>query len=111
MSSWTYVPEYWESGTVEERIHYLRRVVLVHSVLYYSMGDSVVPDYQFDNWAKELAGLQKTHPEASERVYYHRDAFADFTGETGFDLPLTDEGAIRAAERILSWKEKAVAKD
>lgn len=100
MSSWTYVPEYWEIGTVEERIHRLRRVVLAHSVLYYSMGESVVPDTQFDAWAYELVELQKTHPESSKRVLYHQEAFADFTGETGFDLPLTDAGAIRAAERM-----------
>lgn len=106
-----YVPEHWEPGTVEERIHYLRRVVLVHSVLYYSMGDSVVPDYQFDNWAKELAKLQVDSPEASERVYYHREAYRGFTGETGFDLPLTDEGAIRAAERMIQWKESALVED
>lgn len=100
MTDWTYVPEYWDIGTVEERIHRLRRIVLLHSVLYYSMGETLVPDAQFDKWAYELVELQKTHPEASGRVYYHRDAFADFTGETGFDLPLTDAGAIRAAERM-----------
>jgi len=96
----TYVPEHWEIGTVEERIHRLRRLVLAHSVLYYSMGETAVPDAQFDAWAYELVELQKTHPEASGRVYYHREAFADFTGETGFDLPLTEEGAVRAAERM-----------
>jgi hypothetical protein len=100
MTDWTYVPEYWDIGSVEERIHHLRRVVLAHSVLYYSMGDSVATDYQFDNWAKELAKLQIDNPEASESVHYHREAFRGFTGETGYDLPLTDEGAIRAAERM-----------
>lgn len=94
------MPEHWDNGTVEERIHRLRRIILLHSVLYYSMGTTLVEDAQFDAWAYELVELQKTHPEASERVYYHRDAFADFTGETGFDLPLTDTGAIRAAERM-----------
>jgi hypothetical protein len=106
MTEWVYVPEYWETGTVEERIHHLRRIVLSHSVLYYSIGDSVVSDYQFDTWARELAKLQIENPKASERVYYHREAFMGFTGETGYDLPLTDEGAIRAAERMLKGKEK-----
>jgi hypothetical protein len=100
VSDWVYVPEHWEPGTMEERIHRLRRIVLAHSVLYYSLGDSVVPDEQFDKWAYELVELQKTHPESAKRVLYHRDAFLDFTGETGFDLPLTDKGAIRAAERM-----------
>lgn len=85
---------------MEERIHHLRRLVLLHSVLYYRMGTTLVEDTQFDKWAYELVELQKTHPEAAERVYYHRDAFLDFTGETGFDLPLTDEGALRTAERM-----------
>jgi hypothetical protein len=104
MSEWVYVPEYWDLGTVEENIHRLRRVVLAHSVLYYKLGDSIVPDSQFDAWAYELVGLQKDHPEASEAVYYHREAFRGFTGETGYDLPLMDEGANRVAQRMLKRK-------
>lgn len=85
---------------IEELIHRRRRQVLVHSILYYRMGKSTLTDVQFDAWARELAKLQKDNPEASERVEYMREEFSDFSGETGYHLPLMDENATRVAELV-----------
>ncbi|QED11640.1 hypothetical protein PP914_gp151 [Arthrobacter phage Qui] len=95
-----YRQEHWDPDTIEELIHRRRRQVLVHSVLYYRLDTNVVEDHIFDSWARELARLQRAHPEASERVIYHRDAFVNFNGETGHYLPLLDVQATEAAFRL-----------
>lgn len=86
---------------VAELIHRRRRQVLVHSILYYRLGESIVPDGTFDRWARELAALQRAHPETSEGVEYMLDAFRDYTGETGYHLPLADERATRVARHLI----------
>lgn len=86
---------------VEERINRLRRQVLVHSIIYYRLGTSVIDDSVFDSRARELAQLQKDHPKQSENVEYMREAFRDFTGETGYHLPLDDERAYNVALEIV----------
>lgn len=85
---------------IQELIHRRRRQVLIHSILYYQFNTNTVPDVQFDLWAQELAKLQADHPEDSEAVEYHREAFRGFTGETGFDLPLWDRQAQSVAQKI-----------
>jgi hypothetical protein len=100
-SEFVYQPEHWDLGTVEERIHHLRRLVLLHSILYYRFDNPIISDGQFDSWARELAKKQKDNPEASERVHYHKEAFRDFEGETGFHLPLEDERTLARATKIL----------
>lgn len=96
-----YIPEYWEVGSVEELIHRRRRNVLLHSVLYYRFDTSIIDDNTFNAWALELARLQKAFPEASERVHYHRDAFRDFSGETGYHLPMDDRRVMNSAYRAM----------
>lgn len=89
---------------VAELIHRRRRQVLVHSIIYYRLDTSILSDSQFDNWARELAQLQKDHPEVSESVEYMRDEFRDFAGETGHHLPLMDERASNIANLLLGLK-------
>lgn len=85
---------------MQELIHRRRRQVLVHSILYYSYSVNLIPDSQFDSWAQELARLQREFPEHSEAVEYQLEAFRDFTGETGFHLPLHDKDATRIAKQL-----------
>lgn len=91
---------------IEELIHRRRRQVLVHSILYYNMGESILPDATFDKWARELAKLQKDHQQLSESIPYMRYAFADFEGETGYHLPLMDRRANKIAEELLETYNK-----
>jgi hypothetical protein len=95
-----YVQETWDKGTVEERIHHLRRIVLVHSILYYHLDANIVPDAVFDRWSYELARLQKENPKASERVAYHLEGFRDYDGSGGSQLPLRDVRALNNALRL-----------
>ena len=80
---------YWSPRT---RISMLQRWLIVHSILYYELDNSVVSDKMFDSNAKQLVAMQYDYPEdAQESQYYY--VFYDFDGSTGFDLfdRLTDE--------------------
>ncbi|UVK63565.1 DNA ligase [Arthrobacter phage Janeemi] len=96
--------------TIAARIERRRRQILVHSVLYYRLDSSLIPDATYDAWAQELIRLQAEHPEISESVDYHLDAFRNFTSSTGFDLPLTDERANRVARDLLLYSERTTTK-
>lgn len=87
-----------------------RRQILVHSIHYYRLDSSLIPDATYDAWAQELIRLQAEHPEISESVAYHRDAFRNFTSSTGYDLPLDDERANRVARDLLTYSERTTAK-
>jgi NAD-dependent DNA ligase len=84
-----------------ELIHRRRRQILLHSILYYKHDATLIPDATYDAWAQELIRLQAEHPEASEGVACHREAFRAFTSSTGFDLPLDDVRANRVARDLL----------
>lgn len=86
---------------IEELIHRRRRQLLVHSIIYYRLGETIIPDAVFDSWAKELAALQRDNLQLSESIPYMRYQFSDWTGETGFHLPLMDRAAGKVAEELL----------
>lgn len=85
------------------KINQRRRQVLIHSTLYYRLDKTIVEDRQFDRWAYELVELQREHPEVSEAVTYHLNAFRTFDGTTGFDLPIEDPEALRMATLIYEY--------
>lgn len=83
-----------------------RHQMLIHSYLYYHKDVNVISDKQFDAWARELAQLQRDNPELSEKVFYYKDAFRNFDGTTGCDLPYTDARIVRKAELLLESVNK-----
>lgn len=90
---------------IAELIHRRRRQILVHSILYYNFNDSIIDDYTYDLWARELASLQRDHAHISELVHYHSKAFKDFTHSvTGFNLPLDDPRANAVAQSLLDHR-------
>lgn len=95
-----------DPGVVAALIERRRRQILVHSILYYRLDSSLIPDATYDAWAQELIRLQADHPEVSESVPYHLDAFRNFTSSTGYDLPLDDERANRVARDLLTYHER-----
>lgn len=87
-----------ELGSAAEKIKRRRLQILVHSCMYYELDDSIVDDSVFDDWCKELVELQRDNPDAySDRF---DEAFEDFTGETGFNLPLRDPWVYGTAKRL-----------
>lgn len=75
---------YWSDST---KISQLQRRIIVHSILYYEMNNSVITDKQFDAMCQQLVDLQNVveYKEFRSSTYYY--AMYDFEGSTGFDIP------------------------
>lgn len=71
----------------EAKIRRLRKIILALSVLYYERDQSAVPDWYYDTLSVELAFMQTLHPQVECPL---REAFADWTGETGAFLPFNE---------------------
>ena len=93
-----------EAGSAAEKIKRRRLQVLVHSCMYYELDQSIVDDDIFDGWCNELVELQKDNP----GVYSDRfdEWFDDFTGETGFNLPLRDPWVYGTAKNLLDMQDQ-----
>lgn len=71
---------------IEEKISYLQRRVIVHSILYYLMDSSVISDRDFDAISRQLVDMMKFVPiEVCEKSRYWYCMY-NFDGNTGFDL-------------------------
>ena len=68
-----------------ELINRRRFQVLVHSYIYYKLGDCIIDDYTWSMWAKELYDLQNEYPEEAEKAPLN-NIFKDFDYSTGSDL-------------------------
>mgnify|MGYP002677660661 CR=1 FL=1 len=72
---------------ITAKIRQRRWQMLVHSRLYYIDDDPIVSDSQWQQWANELRDLQQENPELT-KIGLYDDKFADWTGDTGYHLPL-----------------------
>lgn len=73
---------YWSKRT---KIELLQKWIIVHSVLYYELNDSVVSDYMYDINCNQLVEYIKKYPKSFRKSNYHL-IFKDFDGSTGFHL-------------------------
>lgn len=78
--------------TPTERIQLLQRSILVNSFAYYELDGNLLSDFQYDENAKQLAGLKKQYPAEFKRSRYF-EYFKDYGAEddgahytSGFDL-------------------------
>ena len=95
---------------IAEKIQQRRLQILIHSCLYYEFNTNVVADAVWDKWAKELVKLQSDYPDIAKQVMY-AEAFKEFDGSTGFDLPIKDEWVCKKAMQIgKCGKKKEVAR-
>lgn len=85
-----------------ERIIKLRRLLTIHSYIYYHMGTSLVSSDTWDVWAKELVDLQEKH--GNKHGLYDR-YFHDWDGTTGMHLP-QDEYVRTKAEQLVNYHNK-----
>lgn len=83
---------------ISNLIDNLRRWISLHSFLYYQKNEPVVSDEAWDRKARKLARVQHTH--GYDAGSWQNEAFEDFTGDTGFHLPFTDEIRQKATELI-----------
>ena len=91
---------------IKELILRIRRQILVNSCIYYRFGKAVITDKQFDKWAYELADLQKKYPDLAVECGCFNEEFKDWTGESGYQLPLWGNWVERKAQQILDYAEE-----
>lgn len=74
---------YWSNIT---KVSYLQRRIIVHSIIYYELDNSVIADRQFDMLSNQLVEMQNelSSKEFKETTYYY--ALHDFDGTTGFHI-------------------------
>lgn len=73
---------YNSAESTQEAIR-LRRLVILHSIIYYSHNTSIIPDSLFDDICKRLVDLQE---KAGSSFDYFDEEFKDFDGSTGMHL-------------------------
>lgn len=80
----SHVPAIYWSDNV--KISYLQRRVIVYSIMYYELDQSVVSDKKYDAISKQLVSMmQETSEKELEKTDYWYCMY-DFDGSTGFDL-------------------------
>lgn len=95
---------------IAAKIQQRRYQILVHSLLYYALDITLVPDAKWAEWAKELVQLQHTHADTASRVIF-AEAFKSFDGSTGYNLPYNDEQVVNIAHRLLQREKSAESAD
>lgn len=74
---------YWSDIT---KCSYLQRRILVHSILYYELNESVITDQEFDSLCKQLLVIQENIDQEEYQQTKYYEQFKSFEGSTGFDL-------------------------
>ena len=86
---------------IRELINRRRRQILVHSIIYYRLNESLISDDIWSELALELENLQNKYPEIAATCVY-ADAFLNFDHSTGCNLPLDDPWGLAKARQLLS---------
>lgn len=98
--SWsTHACNFFAATDVVNRVEHLRRLMLIHSCIYYEMDANVVSDHKWQEWADELATLQLLH---GHKFGFYDTAFDGWDGSTGHHLPLRDAAVVMVAQRLLA---------
>lgn len=63
------------------------------------MSESIISDWQWTQWAKELADLQHKYPDISSQAPLY-EYFKGFEGDSGCDLPLDNPYFVAKAMYI-----------
>ena len=75
--------KYWSDQT---KISLLQRRILVYSIQYYKLSETVIPDKEYDSISRQLLQLQKTASKEDKEGSQYWYVFNDFDANTGFDL-------------------------
>lgn len=102
MSEWARQASHSNAGRlVINRVQHLRRLMLVHSCIYYELDDSIVSDHQWTEWAQELYRIQHWF---GHWFNFYDALFAGWNGSTGHHLKY-DADVIRVARRLLGQQK------
>lgn len=90
---------------VKERIEYLRKKLLVHSIIYYRLNENLISDKKWAEWALELEQLTKEYPYIAQNTFLAEE-FKDFDHSTGYNLPLETPWAVQKAMELVEYYKK-----
>lgn len=88
---------------VKDRIIHLRRMLLVHSCIYYGLDKNLISDDKWQELADELTRLQTDNPNLV--IEFYDNEFKDWNGSTGFHLP-RNEWILDKAQQLVRSLEK-----
>ena len=80
----SHVPcKYWSDNV---KMSYLQRRIIVYSIAYYELNETIVNDKQYDDISRQLVRMMKecSEEECKKTDYWY--CMSDFDGSTGFDL-------------------------
>jgi NAD-dependent DNA ligase len=89
--------------TITEKISQRRGQLLIHSCIYYHLDTSIVEDYQYDAWARELKELVKKYPEEAKEARFANE-FSEWDKDdclSGYNLPISGEWVTSMAKELL----------
>lgn len=94
-----------------DKVSYLQRRILIYSIMYYKLNESVVDDFKYEEISKQLVKMQKklTKEQFSKTTYYY--CMKNYNGSTGFDLyskltPYDKKHLMKIAEAVLKEYKK-----
>ena len=90
---------------IRELITRRRRQILVHSIIYYKLNDSLISDSQWAEWAVELEELQKDYPDIADECPF-AEAFEGFEHSSGYNLPLDNPWGVRKAKYLIDLRDR-----
>lgn len=90
---------------IKEHIEYLRKKLLVHSIIYYRLDENLISDEKWAEWALELEQLTKEYPHIAQNAFLV-EGFKDFDHSTGYNLPLETPWAIEKAMDLVEYHKK-----
>lgn len=85
-----------DKNDIKSLIARRRRQLLVHSIIYYRMDESLITDQKWAKWALELEELTKKYPNIAKSAPLANE-FKDFDHSTGYNLPLETPWAVARA--------------
>lgn len=80
-----YVRKFPSDWDMVAKIEWLERAIIMYSIWYYDLGDSMVSDQQNDTESIQLYYMIKENPKEFNQTKYAY-AFKDFDASTGFHL-------------------------
>lgn len=101
-----------DNKEIIELITRRRRQILIHSIIYYRYNSNIIPDSQYDKWARELSELHQKYPELSKKANLWKE-FEEWHKEgigSGFNLPLENPIYVNIAENLLKYYIKLTGK-
>ncbi len=56
----------------KKRIEYLRKKLLVHSIIYYRLNENIISDKKWAEWALELEQLTQEYPHVAQDAFLNK---------------------------------------